>query len=44
LIFGVLRNALTQIPGGTYADRFILGAAVIAVVVLDRLARGRKDT
>jgi len=44
LIFGVLRNALTQIPGGTYADRFILGAAVIAVVVLDRLARCRKDT
>lgn len=43
LIFGVLRNALTQIPGGTYADRAILGLAVILVVVLDRLARGTKE-
>lgn len=43
LIFGVLRNALTQIPGGTYADRLILGVAVILVVVFDRLARGTKE-
>ncbi len=43
LIFGVLRNALTQIPGGTYADRLILGLAVVVVVVLDRIARGRKE-
>ena len=29
LIFGVLRNALAQIPGGTFADRLILGVAVL---------------
>jgi ribose/xylose/arabinose/galactoside ABC-type transport system permease subunit len=38
LIFGVLRNALPQIPGGTFADRLILGVAVLAIVVLDRVA------
>lgn len=38
LIFGVLRNALTQIPGGTFADRLVLGIAVLLVVILDRLA------
>ncbi|MEO8606081.1 MAG: ABC transporter permease [bacterium] len=42
LIFGVLRNALTQIPGGTFADRFILGVAVVVIVVLDRLASGSR--
>ena len=40
LIFGVLRNALTQIPGGTFADRLILGVAVLVIVVMDRLASG----
>jgi len=38
LIFGVLRNALAQIPGGTFADRLILGIAVVVIVVMDRLA------
>ncbi len=38
LIFGVLRNALAQIPGGTFADRLILGVAVLIIVVMDRLA------
>ena len=38
LIFGVLRNALAQIPGGTFADRLILGIAVLIIVVLDRVA------
>jgi len=38
LIFGVLRNALAQIPGGTFADRFILGVAVLVIVVMDRVA------
>jgi ribose/xylose/arabinose/galactoside ABC-type transport system permease subunit len=38
LIFGVLRNALAQIPGGTYADRLILGIAVLIIVVMDRIA------
>ncbi len=42
LIFGVLRNALPQIPGGTFADRLILGLAVLVVVVLDRLAARRE--
>lgn len=44
LIFGVLRNALPQIPGGTFADRLILGLAVLIIVVMDRLAarRGRE--
>jgi len=38
LIFGVLRNALAQIPGGTFADRLILGIAVLIIVVMDRVA------
>jgi ribose transport system permease protein len=42
LIFGVLRNALTQIPGGTFADRLILGIAVVVIVVLDRVASGAR--
>jgi ribose/xylose/arabinose/galactoside ABC-type transport system permease subunit len=43
LIFGVLRNALAQIPGGTFADRLILGVAVLVIVVMDRLAtRGER--
>lgn len=42
LIFGVLRNALTQIPGGTFADRLILGLAVLVIVVMDRMAARRE--
>lgn len=38
LIFGVLRNALAQIPGGTFADRLILGVAVLVIAVMDRVA------
>jgi len=38
LIFGVLRNAMAQIPGGTFADRLILGVAVLVIVVMDRIA------
>jgi ribose transport system permease protein len=37
LIFGVLRNALPQIPGATFYDRFIVGAVVIVIVVMDQL-------
>lgn len=44
LIFGVLRNALPQIPGGTFADRLILGLAVLIIVVMDRLAARRERT
>jgi ribose/xylose/arabinose/galactoside ABC-type transport system permease subunit len=44
LIFGVLRNALPQIPGATFYDRLIVGVAVIGIVVMDRTigARGTK--
>ncbi len=37
LIFGVLRNALPQIPGATFYDRLIVGLAVIIIVVMDQL-------
>ena len=37
LIFGVLRNALPQIPGATFYDRLIVGAVVIIIVVTDQL-------
>ena len=37
LIFGVLRNALPQIPGATFYDRLIVGLAVIVIVVMDQL-------
>ena len=43
LIFGVLRNALTQVPGGTFADRLILGVAVVVIVVMDRLATRERN-
>jgi len=39
LIFGVLRNALPQIPGATFYDRLIVGLVVIGVVVMDQLLR-----
>jgi ribose/xylose/arabinose/galactoside ABC-type transport system permease subunit len=43
LIFGVLRNALAQIPGATFYDRMIVGVVVIVIVVMDQLLvkRGR---
>lgn len=37
LVFGVLRNALPQIPGATFYDRLIVGLVVIVIVVLDQL-------
>jgi ribose/xylose/arabinose/galactoside ABC-type transport system permease subunit len=37
LIFGVLRNALPQIPGATFYDRLIVGAVVIGIVVMDQV-------
>lgn len=37
LIFGVLRNALPQIPGATFYDRLIVGLVVIIIVVADQL-------
>jgi ribose transport system permease protein len=37
LIFGVLRNALPQIPGATFYDRLIVGVVVIVIVVVDQL-------
>ena len=43
LIFGVLRNALPQIPGATFYDRLIVGVVVIVIVVMDQVfvRRGR---
>jgi ribose transport system permease protein len=43
LIFGVLRNALPQIPGATFYDRLIVGLVVIVIVVMDQmlLKRGK---
>jgi ribose/xylose/arabinose/galactoside ABC-type transport system permease subunit len=43
LIFGVLRNALPQIPGATFYDRLIVGLAVIVIVVMDQLLLKRGD-
>ena len=43
LIFGVLRNALPQIPGATFYDRLIVGLAVIVIVVVDQLLLKRSD-
>src|SRR5262245_20002759 len=37
LIFGVLRNALPQIPGATFYDRLIVGLVVIVIFVADQL-------
>ena len=42
LTFGVLRNALPQIPGATFYDRLIVGLAVIVIVVMDQVLV-RKD-
>jgi ribose transport system permease protein len=41
LIFGVLRNALPQIPGATFYDRMIVGVVVIVIVVMDQLLSRR---
>jgi ribose transport system permease protein len=44
LIFGVLRNALPQIPGATFYDRLIVGIVVIGIVVMDQvLTRRTRD-
>ena len=42
LIFGVLRNALPQIPGATFYDRLIVGLVVIVIVVADQLLLRRR--
>jgi ribose/xylose/arabinose/galactoside ABC-type transport system permease subunit len=44
LIFGVLRNALPQIPGATFYDRLIVGLAVIVIVVMDQMLTRRSST
>jgi ribose transport system permease protein len=41
LIFGVLRNALPQIPGATFYDRLIVGMVVIVIVVMDQVLTRR---
>ena len=42
LIFGVLRNALPQIPGATFYDRLIVGVVVIVIVVMDQVLTKRQ--
>ena len=44
LIFGVLRNALPQIPGATFYDRLIVGVVVIGIVVMDQVLTRRSAT
>jgi ribose transport system permease protein len=44
LIFGVLRNALPQIPGATFYDRLIVGLVVIVIVVMDQVLLKRQST
>jgi ribose/xylose/arabinose/galactoside ABC-type transport system permease subunit len=43
LIFGVLRNALPQVPGATFYDRLIVGLVVIVIVVMDQLLLKRAE-
>ena len=43
LIFGVLRNALPQIPGATFYDRLIVGLVVIVIVVMDQMLLKRSE-
>ena len=43
LIFGVLRNALPQIPGATFYDRLSVGLVVVVIVVVDQLLAKRRD-
>ncbi|HKV99586.1 MAG TPA: ABC transporter permease [Vicinamibacterales bacterium] len=43
LIFGVLRNALPQIPGATFYDRLIVGVVVIVIVVMDQVLVRREE-
>src|SRR4029453_6082604 len=43
LIFGVLRNALPQIPGATFYHRLIVGAVVIVIVVMDQVLTRRQQ-
>lgn len=43
LIFGVLRNALPQIPGATFYDRLIVGLVVIVIVVMDQMLLKKTD-
>lgn len=42
LIFGVLRNALPQIPGATFYDRLIVGLVVVSIVVMDQVLVRRR--
>ena len=44
LIFGVLRNALPQIPGATFYDRLIVGLVVVVIVVMDQFIVQERST
>jgi ribose transport system permease protein len=43
LIFGVLRNALPQVPGATFYDRLIVGLVVVIIVVVDQILARRQE-
>jgi ribose transport system permease protein len=43
LIFGVLRNALPQVPGATFYDRLIVGLVVVVIVVVDQILARRQE-
>ena len=43
LIFGVLRNALPQVPGATFYDRLIVGLVVVVIVVVDQILARREN-
>lgn len=43
LIFGVLRNALNKIPGAAYYERFIVGLAVVIIVIIDQFTARRQS-
>lgn len=42
LIFGVLHNGLNHIPGAAYYERFIVGLAVVVIVVIDQVTVRRQ--
>ncbi len=42
LIFGVLHNGLNHIPGAAYYERFIVGLAVVIIVVIDQITVRRQ--
>lgn len=42
LIFGVLHNGLNQITGASYYERFIVGLAIVIIVIIDQYTAKRQ--